>query len=302
MLLSDIHLRDPYVLPVREHGAYYLYGTTGRTAWDGRAEGFDVYKSRDLNEWEGPYPAFRPDASFWADHHFWAPEVHAYRGKYYMFATFKADSRCRAVQILRADHPLGPFVPHGNGPVTPSDWECLDGTLFVDEGGLPWMVFCHEWLQVKNGEMCAVRLAEELDAAIGEPVLLFRATEAPWVVPVAKAPWDIPMEGDDRFVTDGPFLVRSEDGKLLMLWSSWGKDGYAIGIAESDSGQLFGPWTQQPEPLFGKDGGHGMLFADFANRLLLSIHVPNVHPQERPAFFPVRWSGGSLCMADGEAV
>ncbi|BBI31573.1 glycoside hydrolase family 43 protein [Cohnella abietis] len=289
MRLNDIHLRDPYVLPVREHGTYYLYGTTGRTAWDGRPEGFDVYTSKDLTEWEGPYPAFRPDASFWADREYWAPEVHVYRGKYYMFATFKAEGRCRAVQILRADHPLGPFAPNGEGPVTPADWECLDGTLYVDESGLPWMVFCHEWLQVKNGKMCAVRLTEELDAAIGDPVVLFRAADASWVVPV---------EGDDRFVTDGPFLVREEDGRLLMLWSSCGKDGYAIGIAHSDSGQLAGSWRQEPTALFGKDGGHGMLFADFSDRLLLSIHVPNVHPQERPAFFPVRQDGDSLLMVD----
>ncbi|CAK4870516.1 unnamed protein product [Aphanomyces euteiches] len=206
-----------------------------------------------------------------------------------MFATFKAEDRCRAVQILRADHPLGPFAPHGEGPVTPADWECLDGTLYVDESGLPWMVFCHEWVQVKNGKMCAVRLTEELDAAIGELVILFRAADAPWVVPV---------EGDDRFVTDGPFLVRAENGRLLMLWSSCGKDGYAIGITHSDSGQLTGPWRQEPMPLFGKDGGHGMLFTDFSDRLLLSIHVPNIHPQERPAFFPVRRDGGSLLMVD----
>jgi|GEM_PF-3296113 len=41
---------------------------------------------------------------------------------------------------------------------------------------------------------------------------------------------------------------------------------------------------------------HGMLFADFSGRMLLSIHVPNVHPQERPAFLLVRRAGDSLQM------
>ncbi|HTG68545.1 MAG TPA: hypothetical protein VL921_04735 [Candidatus Udaeobacter sp.] len=27
-------------------------------------------------QWDGPYPAFRPEPGFWADHHFWAPEVY----------------------------------------------------------------------------------------------------------------------------------------------------------------------------------------------------------------------------------
>ena len=52
-----------------------------------------------------------------------------------MFASFKAAGVCRGTQILVADHPKGPFVPHSDGPVTPRDWECLDGTLYVDPGG-----------------------------------------------------------------------------------------------------------------------------------------------------------------------
>ena len=45
MRLSDINLRDPFVL-VHE-GRYYLYGTRGATCW-GPATGFDVYVSADL--------------------------------------------------------------------------------------------------------------------------------------------------------------------------------------------------------------------------------------------------------------
>lgn len=289
MRTSDIHLRDPFVLPVEEHGTYYLYGTIGETAWGGRARGFDVYASRDLFEWEGPFPAFRPGGSFWADHHFWAPEVHAYRGAYYMFASFKAEERCRAVQILKADHPLGPFAPHGNGPITPGDWDCLDGTLYVDEEGQPWLVFCHEWLQVRDGEMCAVRLADDLTDLQGEPVVLFRASEAAWVVPV---------EAYDQFVTDGPFLVRSGHRALTMMWSSHGKEGYAIGVAKSESGNVLGPWVQQPDLIFAKDGGHGMLFKTFQGEQLLALHTPNVHPLERPAFYPVCWKNDSLQLLD----
>lgn len=42
---------------------------------------------------------------------------------------------CRGTQILRADKPEGPFVPLSDGPVTPADWECLDGTLYVAADG-----------------------------------------------------------------------------------------------------------------------------------------------------------------------
>lgn len=58
-----------------------------------------------------------------------------------------------------------PFVPLSDGPVTPADWECLDGTLYVAADGTPYLVFCHEWLQVKDGEMCAMPLTPDLTAA-----------------------------------------------------------------------------------------------------------------------------------------
>src|SRR5690606_382002 len=131
------------------------------------------------------FPAFRPEPDFWSDTNYWAPEVHAYEGAYYMFATFKADGVCRGTQILRSIHPLGPFYVHSDGPVTPRDWECLDGTLHVDHDGKPWMIFCHEWVQIKDGTVCAIPLSQQLDCAIGDPIVLFSATEASWVEPVS---------------------------------------------------------------------------------------------------------------------
>ncbi|WP_159886454.1 glycoside hydrolase family 43 protein [Paenibacillus puerhi] len=289
--LSDINFRDPFILPVPDERAYYLYGTEGAVAWSGKPSGFDCYRSTDLEQWEGPLPAFRVPEGFWADHHFWAPEVHLYEGRYYMFASFKAEERRRATQILVADRPGGPFVPHGEGPVTPSDWECLDGTLYVDESGKPWMVFCREWLQVTDGEMYAVELKPALDGTVGEPVLLFRASESGWSLPGKEG----------QYVTDGPFMHRMADGELVMLWSSLGTRGYAMGIARSASGLVTGPWTHEAEPFYKEDGGHGMLFRDFGGRLLLTIHTPNRNPQERPVLLELRESGGRFELAEAGA-
>lgn len=283
MRLGEIHLRDPFVWTDSSNGCYYMYGTNGDTAWNGKANGFDAYTSSNLIDWVGPFPVFRPPTDFWSDHHYWAPEVHLYRDRYYMFASFKALNKCRATQILVADHPLGPFVPHGDGPITPPEWECLDGTLFVDDDGVPWIVFCHEWTQVKDGEIHAMRLTHELDRALGKPVLLFKASQAYWPVEA---------EGKGNFVTDGPFLFRSDAGQLLMMWSSHGKQGYAIGIAQSVTGHILGPWLQEPELLFEKDGGHGMLFHTLQGQLLLSLHMPNTHPNERPIFLSILSTDG----------
>lgn len=285
VLVSEIQIRDPFILPVPEDGRYYLYGTTDINCWEDEATGFDVYTSTDLINWDGPHPAFRPLPGFWATKNYWAPEVHFYKGRYFMFATFKANGVCRGTQILVADNPLGPFIPHSDGPVTPKSWECLDGTLYVASDGTPWIVFCHEWLQVSDGEMCALPLANDLSHGIGPPALLFRASEAPW----AKS-----NQGTQNFVTDGPFLYTTETGKLLMLWSSFGERGYALGLARSESGDVCGPWIQSNEPLYSKDGGHGMLLRTFGGDLMLTLHAPNETPNERPVFIPIREFNGTL--------
>lgn len=279
MKLCDIHLRDPFILP--DNGVYYLYGTRGATCW-GAADGFDVYTSTDLKQWEGPFPAFTRPADFWADRNFWAPEVHLWQGRYYMLASFKSKNQCRGTQILAADTPMGPFFPHSEGPVTPRDWECLDGTLYIEENR-PYMVFCHEWLQVQDGEICAIPLRSDLRAATGDPVLLFRASQPQWAIKNAKA-----------YVTDGPFLYRTGDGALLMLWSSLRDNVYCQAVSRSCDGTLFGGWTHDPDLLLSQDGGHGMLFRSFDNRLYFTCHQPNQSPLERPRLMEVLEKNNAL--------
>lgn len=285
---ADIQIRDPFVLPVESEGIYYLYGSTDKDIWKGPGTGFDVYRSKDLEHWEGPFPAFRPPADFWADTNFWAPEVHEYRGKYYMFATFKTEGVRRGTQILVADQPLGPFKPHSDGPVTPRDWECLDGTLYVDNEENPWMIFCHEWVQAKDGTVCAIPLSQELDRAIGEPMKLFAASEAAWAESKTHR-----IHGPG-YVTDGPFMYHCENGDLAMIWSSFCNDQYAQGFAVSESGTIQGPWKQLSKPLYESDGGHGMIFKTFEGKIMLSLHTPNSTPNERAVFIELEEDNGIL--------
>lgn len=287
MKRTDINIRDPFVLV--HNGMYYLYGTRGATCW-GMADGFDVYVSADLENWEGPHVCFHNDGSFWADRNYWAPEVHFYHGAFYMLASFKREDVHRGTAILRAETPLGPFVPHSHGCVTPRDWECLDGTLYISQAGKPYMVFCHEWVQAGNGEILALPLTDDLRAAAGAPRLLFRASEAPWVQCITHS------SGKTGWVTDGPFLWRTADGTLLCLWASFSKGGYTQGVAVSSNGEIDGHFTQV-EPLFMEDGGHGMVFRALDGQLYLTLHSPNLTPQERPCFYPLRDTGSRLIRA-----
>jgi len=288
--LDEIQIRDPFVLP--HDGFYYLYGSTDPDIWRGPGIGFDVHVGTGLDDFGPAIPAFRPPADFWSHTNFWAPEVYSVCGSFFMFATFKPDAGRRGTAVLKADSPLGPFTPLGDAPVTPPGWECLDGTLFVDENG-PWMVFCHEWQQVGDGQICAMPLTDDLSAAAGDPTLLFTASQAPWAAPLAgRAP--------GSYVTDGPNLRRLKEGTLAMLWSSFDSDGqYCLGVATSPSGALLGPWHQADQPLYGGDAGHGMIFETFDGWLYLAVHSPNDTPNERARFIALKDEAGQLSVRCG---
>ena len=284
MKREEIFIRDPFLYV--EDGVGYLVGTTDHTAWGGPATGFLGYKTTDLENFEGPFVLFERDENFWADQNFWAPELHKYNGKYYIIASFKKDGIHRASQMLVCDEVFGKYKPLKT-PFTPKDWECLDATLYEEDGVL-YTVFCHEWTQIKNGEVCLGVLNEDLCSLKGEPVTLFKATDAPWVISHTAT--------KDDFVTDGPFLYKMKNGSLLMLWSSQGVEGYAMGIAVSNNG-IKGPWKQIEKPLFSKDGGHGMIF-DFNGKTYVSLHHPNMpFLSERPHFFEIKEENGILVIA-----
>lgn len=276
MKLEEINVRDPFILP--ENGVYYLYGTRAKTCW-GLADGFDGYRSTDLVNWEGPFEVFHKPEDFWADKNYWAPEVHKYKGAFYMFATFNSEAlNKKGTMILRSEDPLGPYRIHSEGKITPEEWNCLDGTFFLSPDGKPYMIFSHEWVDIGDGEICAVELSEDLKRSVGKPVTLFRASEAkPWIRALSNRQWDGPI-----YVTDGPFMHRLPEGELIMLWASMGDGGYVEAIARSDNGDITGNWSVDEKPLFDKDGGHGMLFETFEGKLILVLHQPNKTPLEHP--------------------
>lgn len=288
MRLDSIHIRDPFVLPVPEEGKYYLFGSTDENIWDGPATGFDTYWSSDLEHWHGPISAFRPTPEFWSHTQYWAPEVHRFGNAYFMFATFTAPGKRRGTAVLRSDGPAGPYLPWSHGPVTPESWECLDGTLWVEDN-VPYLVFCREWKDVGDGEICVAPLSPDLRTRAGAPRVLFRASEADWARSISRP--EFPLV----YVTDGPSLYRSASGALVMLWSSFGDSGYAMGTATSENGSIAGPWLQSETAIWPEDGGHGMIFRDFRDQLWLTLHTPNRTPDERAHFEPLtEGEGGAL--------
>lgn len=253
--LADICIRDPFVLPYQD--GYVITGTF-------LENGFGAYFTKDFEVCEGPYVLVDNQDDSLNLEVFWAPEIHEYNGKYYLFGTVERLGDKRFSMIYVSEDPLSNFTPVGR--CTPEGWQCLDATLYIEDGE-PYAVFCREWVEVLDGEIYAVKLSKDLSRMVDEPRLLFRALEAKWSREITGGKYK-------GYVTDGPFLFV-EDGKLKMLWSSVGEQGYAMGVAVSDNGRLDGKWVQQETPFFEKDGGHGMLFEQNGQRCL-TIHAPNI--------------------------
>ena len=272
MKCNEINIRDPFV--VVKDGKYYMYGTRGKNfgQWTG---GFDVYVSEDLENWSEPYPCFDSEKYGLNTMANWAPEVHEYKGAYYMFATFVYEKNgLRGTFILKSDSLMGPFVPLSKAPATPDGWECLDGTLYVSPDGVPYIVFCHEHTQILDGTICYTRLSDDLTETVGETVTLFNASSVEGVDE---------MGGPGHFVTDGPFMYRTKDGALLMIWSSFMHGDYAEYVVKFKSGDL-GLDFEHMAPLDTSDGGHGMVFCGLDGRMYFTYHSPNNSLDERPHF------------------
>ena len=268
-----MHIRDPFILPF--DGKYYIYSQPGKYAWHGY-DGFYCSVSEDLEEWTEPKKCFDPPEGFWATNNYWAPEVHYYKGKFYLIASFNAVGHMRASQILASDSPEGPFEVW-SCPLTPNNWKSLDGTLYIEDD-IPYMIFSHEWSQVKDGEMCAIRLSDDLKTSIGEPILLFKASESGWSTD----------EAVDGFITDGPFLYKTKSGRLIMTWSSCEGKRYSVGVAYSSNNSILGEWLHCKKTLSNLDGGHGMIFKSFNNKLYFAMHTPNnPNGAERPRLFAI---------------
>ena len=294
--LDSIVLSDPFILADSTTNMYYMTGTGGM-----------LWKSKDMKLWDGPYKVTKTDPNSWMGPKpmIWAAEIHSFKNKYYYFATFtnrsvKIDTvkgnaiERRACHILVSDNPDGPYVPMKDSTYLPADKPTLDATLWIDKDGKPYMVYCYEWLQNWNGTIEKIELKPDLSGTIGTGKVLFRASDAPW----SREKDD---KGKDRpnKVTDGPYLFKTQTGRLGMIWTSWIYDVYTQGVAYSKSSNLDGPWIQEQSPITPPNYGHGMLFRTLNGKLLMCIHSHrNVNGRylRVPHLFEVDLSGDKLVL------
>ncbi|WP_286588275.1 glycoside hydrolase family 43 protein [Sphingobacterium sp. N143] len=229
-------------------GYYYLYGTNGDQ--DERL-GFKVYRSQDLQHWEGPVGvhggfALIKDEVFGSTG-FWAPQVWFENGKFFM--AYTADEK---IAIAVSDSPLGPFKQEQAQTII-KDGKEIDPFVFVDTNKKKYLFH----VRLSDGNRIFVaQLKDDYSGIIAETLRECIHAELPWEN-TANAEWT---------VSEGPTVIRSGD-RYYMFYSAndFRNKDYAVGVAVAE--HIFGPWKKMAEnpaldqKISGFAGtGHGDLF------------------------------------------
>lgn len=272
--VSKMHFRDPFIFTDTDRQCYY-FATTSMEKGLGE---LIAYTSKDLKYWKKMGIIYKAPEDYPGTNDWRAADLYHWKGSYYVFVTVSGKGVKRGTTVFKsANQEFGPYRPLLSGRhlnVTPADMDCLDGSLYVDDQRIPWLLFSHEWVECYDGEIYAQQLKKDFSGTVGKPVYLFKASDALWSCPICT------KDGKDCFVTDAPFIWKDKtSGSLIILWSSFTKIGgkvkYAFGQAVSRTGRIRGPWIQDSLSLNADDGGHAMIFRDLKGHLRVSYHSPN---------------------------
>jgi beta-xylosidase len=250
---------DPSVIRVGED--YYATATTG-----GWSPHFPLLHSKDLINWEIVGAVFSEKPA-WAKGDFWAPEIIADKGRYFVYYTARRDegknkkgTLCVAVAV--AEKPAGPYTD--KGALVCQEMGSIDAFFVRDENDKPFLI----WKEDGNDRQQPTWLyAQQLDESgtklVGKAKKMFR-NDAAW----------------ENHVVEGSFIIR-RDGWFYHFYSGNACCGrgcnYALGVARSKT--LLGKWEKNPaNPILAANQtwqcpGHGSIVATPDGRDFLLYHA-----------------------------
>lgn len=258
---------DPFI--VKTDTAYYMYATSFV------AEGFKVWKSLDLENWEDLGVCLDLNDS-WTCQDYWAPEVIFHNGNYIMHysARRKQDGSLR-IGVAVSKDPEGPFTDAHNGPMFDLGYAAIDGHVFIDDDGQAYFYFSKDCSEnyvtstLRASQMCVCRLTDDLLNIASEPVTLFGPSEN----------YDFVMVGDQAW-NEGPYVLK-QDGVYYMTYSAncYATRDYCICLAKADS--PMGPFQKAAGPILtcGEPGedfsgpGHNAFFYTHEGKLQMTFHI-----------------------------
>jgi beta-xylosidase len=266
-----IYLADPTIF--YHNDTYYLYGTTGDPKFKDQ-EGFLVYTSKDLKNWEGPKGvsdglALKKGDAF-GDTGFWAPQIFEYEQKFYM--AYTANEK---IAMATADSPLGPFKNALKEDLKASVRQ-IDPFVFFDDDGKKYLYH----VRLTDGNRIFVaELENDLMAIKPETLTECLSSELPWEN----------TQNEDWPVTEGPTVLKHQ-GLYYLIYSAndFRNPNYAVGFATSES--PLGPWKKsEKSPIIRREilgihgTGHGDVFLDKEGQMqyVLHTHLSNTEVNPR---------------------
>lgn len=207
---------DPNVLKVGRD--YYAYST--ETAWEAPNRLFPILHSRDLVHWRYVGDALT-SMPIWGDGDWWAPDVIAHNGTYYMYHVGKSmNSGLHCIGVATAKRPTGPFKEQGViGCSDDKGRGYIDPDPFIDTDGKAYL-----YISVDDPyhSISVIPLKKDLLQAAGPRKELFTLSQ----------PWE---NGPYFSTVEGPFMVKhGSTYDLFYSGNDWQHD-YAMGYATSSS-------------------------------------------------------------------
>jgi arabinan endo-1,5-alpha-L-arabinosidase len=248
---------DPFVLRHDKH--YYAFGTTGRgrTA-DGRI--FTLLQSENLVDWRPLGGALTPPAGS-EEFDFWAPEVVAHEGTFYMYYSRGGGAIGATVghqlHVATSPRPEGPYTEVAALPVPDSQFT-IDAHAFQDTDGQWYLFYARDFTDTNEGYYPGTGLV------VDRLTSMTQLANAPRTVLRARHSWTLfeanrlmPLYGNQTFTQwhtlEGPF-VRRHAGKYYCFFSgaNFLTDRYGVDYCVAE--HVLGPYVDS-----GSDAGARVL-------------------------------------------
>ncbi|HWK99945.1 MAG TPA: glycoside hydrolase family 43 protein [Parapedobacter sp.] len=266
----NVAFGDPYVIYDDITARYYMYGTGG-----GANNGFAAYSSTDLLNWYDEGQVYHAsNENGWSDSTaawggaYWAPEVYARNGKFYMFYSAQWHNNPTnelenfKIGVAVSDKPTGPFIDMHDKPLFDPGYPVIDANVYFAEDGRVYLYYsrcCYKhavesevaswarqkgWFdEIEESWVYGVELKPDFSGIIGEPMLLLRP---PVGMDDTQSEWEsrsVTSREINRRWTEGSFTFKHGDTYYMMYSANhFAGENYAVGYATAK--HPLGPYTK----------------------------------------------------------
>ena len=242
---------------IEHEGTYYLYSTGGTK--------LSVRTSKNLKSWSSSKQIFALSQTSWGVEKCWAPEVHKYNGKFYLFFCGTDSKGIFHGSVAVCDTPDGTFVPVTDQPLLNFSYSVIDLSLFVDDDGRTYIFYSKDCSTNKiNGKKVSqsfgVEVSNDFTRLIGEPVLCSEPTQA-WETVSGNTIWN-----------EGP-VVFKRNGTYYLLFSAnyYQSKDYAVGYCTSDT--VLGLYNKPKDSCILKGNGETITGSGHCNLLFIGDEI-----------------------------